>query len=271
MQYQGMAMAQAPPRKSHLKLIAMGLGALAVVGVILYFLKKKSSTPSGSQMDTVNAATSGTPAVVAAALPQVSASVAGAAALTADSGGTATGTGSFSPITAVPSVATSGSTPAVASVATSVATSATTVAAPTVAASAPTVSPLFIAYKNTSVTGPIKSGLCVDAGGPFDSAALYWCLGSNSQAWNRDPTSGQVQVQSTNNCLASSDPTGASGAQVTTKACDKTDASQLWDWASGAFQLRGTSQCADSTVLGNGARMSMAPCNAGTPTQTWSN
>ena len=258
MDYGRYPMAGAPPapRKGHVKLILMGVGALVVValGIFLYtkyFATKKITTADNA--DATNAHTSGT--------PQVSAAAAGAAALTADSTSTPTGTGSFAPVTAAPSVASSGQA--------TVAASASTVAPPVVAASAPTASPLFVAYKNTSVMGPTKSGLCVDAGGPFDSAALYWCLGSNSQSWNRDANSGQVQVSSTNKCLASSDAAGATGSQVTTKDCDKSDASQLWDWVSGAFKLRGTNQCADSTVLGNGARLNMAPCNAGTPTQTW--
>ena len=257
MDYQGMGMAMAPPpKKGHMKLIMMGVGGLVVVALIGYLYMKfgGSKKPTAHNADATNAATSGT--------PQVSAAAAGAAALSADTS-TPTGTGSFAPVTAAPSVAASGTA--------QVATSASTVAPPVAAASAPTASPLFIAYKNTSVMGPTKSGLCMDAGGPFDSTALYWCLGSNSQAWNRDASSGQVQVNSTNNCLASADPTGATGAQVTTKACDKNDKSQLWDWVMGGFQLRGTNQCADSTVLGNGARLSMAPCSAGTPTQTWSN
>lgn len=252
-----------PPRKGHLKLILGGLGALVVVGLVVYFVRKmRSGTPSGSTMDAVNAETSGTAQVSASAAGAVAASGTGPAAVSTTSAPPASAS-TFSPVTAVPSVAASGTA--------SVATSATTVAPPTVSASAPVAVPLFIAYKNTSVVGPTKSGLCMDAGGPFDSAALYWCLGSDSQAWSRDANAGTVKVNSTGNCLASADKAGATDSQVTTKACDATDSSQLWDWVSGAFKLRGTNQCADSTVLGNGARFSMQPCNPGTPTQTWSN
>ncbi len=259
-------MATEPPlKKGHMKLMLMGVGAVVVIGAILYIVHKMRSgkaAPSSSTMNTVNQATSGTPQVSAAAAGAAAASGTGPASVST-SVPDATSAASFSPVTAAPSVATSG--------ATVVATSASTVAAPTVAASAPTASPLFVAYKNMSVVGPIKSGLCMDSGGPFDSAALYWCLGSNSQQWSVDPTSGNVKVNATGNCLASTDSAGASGSQVTTKPCSSSDASQLWDWVSGAFKLRGTNQCADSGVVGNGARFSMQPCNTGTPTQTWTN
>lgn len=253
---QGQAYAPTVPvRKSHLKLYLI-LGGIVVVGIVIAVVanKLRSKTPSGSTMDTVNAATSGT--------PQVSAAAAGAAAAlgTGPAAASTSAPATYAPVTASPSVAVSTSTP--------VATSASTVAAPTVAESAPAASPLFVAYKNMATPGPTNSGLCVDAGGPFNSAALYWCWGGTPQQWNVDSSSGNVAVKSTGNCLASSDAKGASGSSVTTKACDKTDTSQLWDWVNGAFKLRGTSQCADSVTLGNGARLTMQPCSSA-PSQTW--
>lgn len=246
-----------PVKKGHGKLIAMALGAVVLVVVIAVAFKKLSSksTPSASDMDAVNAQTSGT--------AQVSASASGTSTSTASSGA------GPAPITAGPSVAVvSSSTPNVTAVSSQpVATSATSVAAPTVSPSAPTSSPLFVAYKNMGTPGPTNSGLCVDAGGPFNSAALYWCWNGPPQQWSVDPGSGNVKVSSTGNCLAT-DAGGASGASVTTRTCDSSDAGQLWDRVSGAFRLRGTQQCADSTTLANGARMTMQPCNT-SPSQTW--
>ena len=261
----GAELATAPPvKKGHLKLYLI-LAGVVVGGIVVAIVvnKMRSKTPSKTTMDSVNAATSGTPQVAA-----VSAAAAGAAAASG-SGPAAASTSlpaaasssSYAPVTAPQSVAASSATP--------VATSASTVAAPTVAPSAPSASPLFVAYKNMTTPGPNNSGLCIDAGGPFNSAALYWCWGGTPQQWSVDSSSGNVAVKSSGNCLASSDSTGASGSSVTTKACDKSDVSQLWDWVNGAFKLRGTSQCADSTTLGNGARMTMQPCS-GAPSQSWS-
>ena len=264
---QGMyAQAVAPPaRTGHMKLYLIMGGVVLVAAVVAFLMYKMRSkgTPSSTTMDKVNAATSGTAKVSATA--QVSAAAAGVAS--------ASGTGppavstvapssTYAPVTAAPSVASpTASMP--------VATSASSTAAPTMAASAPTSSPLYVAYANTSVPGPTNSGLCIDAGGPFNSAALYWCWGGGPQTWSVDGSTGLVKTKSTGNCMASADPRGASGANVTTKPCDATDGSQLWDFISGAFKLRNSNQCADSTTLGNGARLSMQPCNAGTPSQTW--
>lgn len=259
---QGQGFAADPTvKKGHMKLILI-LAGVVVVGIAIALIanKLRAKTAASTTMDSVNAATSGTPQVAA-----VSASAAGAAAASGTGPAAASTSAPAAPsslaaVTASPSVATSASAP--------VATSASTVAAPTVAESAPTSSPLFVAYKNMTTPGPTNSGLCMDAGGPFNSAALYWCWGGTPQQWSVDSNSGNVTVKSSGNCLASSDSAGASGSTVTTKACDKSDVSQLWDWVNGAFKLRGTSQCADSTTLGNGARFTMQPCS-GAPSQTW--
>ncbi len=256
-----------PPRAGRAKLYLMLGGALVVAGAVAFLVYKMRSggTPSASTMDTVNAATSGTAQVSAAAAGAAAASGTGPAAASTTSPATVSTvapSSTYAPVTAAPSVAAStASSP--------VATSASSTAAPTVAASAPTSSPLYVAYANTSVPGPTNSGLCIDAGGPFNSAALYWCWGGAPQTWNVDGGTGQVKTKSTGNCLAAADSAGASGSSVTTKACDATDSSQLWDFISGAFRLRNTTQCADSTTLGNGARLAMQPCSAGTPSQTW--